>query len=232
MATKQERKALNNAKLHMLDEITASRAQADSEQDAAVVFNSGGPGAMVSVPNSLVGFTREVKLPSLGVKFSPLTKKDANIGQNYDSSGGGLQGSTALKAQHIRKVGTEFHRNLTLGERPTKSLLRVFHGHLGAVTSVDVLQIDGREFVFSGGVDRTCRMYDADTTRCLRIFEGHSEIVTSVVVTSMPGSYREVKASRQLDYENEVMWNDEETDILEFNFKAISKTVIFRVIYR
>ena len=230
---------MNRSKNQMRTEIALSRILAESESANAIpiVFNSGGPGARVSVPGSNYAEEnpkideRAIKLPSLAMKFSSLTKKIVDEESNpVDFSP--AAGSESVKAAYINGIGTTYHRNLVQGERPTKSLLRVFYGHLGAVNSIDVLQLDEKEYLFSASVDKTCRMFDTSTTECLRVFEGHTGIVTSIVVTTLHGSYNKIKSSRALDYESEVAWGDEDSDLLEFKFNATSKNVIFRLVYR
>eukprot|EP00291_Cryptomonas_curvata_P030192 CAMPEP_0172209122 /NCGR_PEP_ID=MMETSP1050-20130122/34908_1 /TAXON_ID=233186 /ORGANISM="Cryptomonas curvata, Strain CCAP979/52" /LENGTH=303 /DNA_ID=CAMNT_0012888901 /DNA_START=1 /DNA_END=909 /DNA_ORIENTATION=+ len=217
-----------------------ARAKAELETASPVVFNSGGPGSRISVSRVLPDANKkksqsdDVKLPRLGLKFSPLSETNVQDKESEfpDMTVLSTPGSHTLKTEHIRKLGTEFQTNLVHGERPTKSLLRVFHGHLGPVTSVDILQIDGKEYLFCGSIDRTCRMYDTDTAHCLRVFEGHVGIVTSVFSAKIRGSFREIKVSRMLQYEAEPLWDDEETDLLEFQLNSISKKVEFHVMYR
>jgi WD40 repeat protein len=231
---------IDHAKNQMRTEIAASRAKAELEAASPILFNSGGPGSRISVSRILLDAnkgkpeTDDVKFPRLGLKFSPLSDSKAHKEESEFSDVTVLStpGSHTLKTEHIRKIGTEFQTNLVDGERPTKSLLRVFHGHLGPVTSVDILQIEGKEYLFCGSVDRTCRMYDTDTTQCLQVFEGHVGIVTSVFAAKIYGSFREIKVSRMLPYQAESLWDDEEADILEFKLNSISKKVEFHAMYR
>ncbi len=224
----------------MRTEIALSHAKAESESASPVVFNSGGPGSRISVSRALPDSnkkkleTGDVKLPRLGLKFSPLAQPKVHDEESElsDMTVLSTPGSHTLKTEYVRNIGTEFHTNLVHGERPTKSLLRVFHGHLGPVTSVDILQINGKEYLFCGSVDRTCRMYDTDTAQCLRVFEGHVGIVTSIFAAKIHGSFREIKVSRMLQYQAEPLWDDEEADILEFKLNSVSKTVEFHLMYR
>lgn len=55
----------------------------------------------------------------------------------------------------------------------------VFRGHTG---SVDCLDVSGK-FIFSGGADRTIRVWDLNKRRCTRVLEGHTDGVSCLAVS-------------------------------------------------
>jgi WD40 repeat protein len=53
--------------------------------------------------------------------------------------------------------------------------LKRFHGHVGAIHSVEVS--DDEQFVFTGSSDTSIRMWDVSTSNCVRVFNGHKDWV-------------------------------------------------------
>ena len=65
--------------------------------------------------------------------------------------------------------------------------VQVYRGHLSAITCLEVATIQDREFIFTGSVDTTARMYNVATAECLHIFEGHTAPLTAVQLSHLAG---------------------------------------------
>jgi hypothetical protein len=135
------------------------------------------------------------------------------------------------KADYINDRSA-FHCELVLGERPTKALLRVYHGHIGAVNSISLLTFDAKEHLFTGSNDATCRMYDTTTGACVRVFEGHQGVVNSIFTKILPGFYCEFQQSRDVTDKAVPTWNEDRLDILSFTLDRTPKTMTIRVFSR
>ena len=171
--------------------------------------------------------------PRLSEMYSPLHQKKSEASNAREELDQKLHfpSMQARKADYINER-TSFHQDLVLGERPTIALLRIFHGHIGAVTSISILDFDAKEHLFTGSNDTTCRMYDTTTGACLRIFEGHRGTVNSVHSKVLPGFYHEERESRDAPERTAQTWNDDRLDLLTFALDPKPKIMTLRVFSR
>ncbi|ETO35234.1 WD-40 repeat protein [Reticulomyxa filosa] len=63
-------------------------------------------------------------------------------------------------------------------------LLKTFNGHNHCVLSIDYSTFDDGQFICSGSLDDTVRVWDAETTKQIQSFNGHSDYVTCVKFSS------------------------------------------------
>ncbi len=123
------------------------------------------------------------------------------------------------------------HNILEAGDGlPRRSLLRVFKGHMAAVTSLDAVLMEGREFLFSGSLDGTVRMYNVATGQCLHVFDGHTGSITAVSARLLQGGEKQEAVSRWIEQTLEPVWGDREQDLFVFdNLENTYKDVTIRM---
>jgi WD40 repeat protein len=132
------------------------------------------------------------------------------------------QWNAEYKVEH-RKVG---HTSET---QPRKSLIKVYKGHVSPITCVEFGTIEDREFLFTGSVDTTARMYNVATSDCLHIFEGHTASVTAIALCHIAGVSHETVQSRTILQTLNPEWGDPKRDRWVFDCEHTYKTIIVRM---
>ena len=112
---------------------------------------------------------------------------------------------------------------------PRRSLLRMFRGHMAAITSIDVVTMEKREFLFSGSLDATIRMYNVATGDCLHVFEGHTAAVTAVCSRLLQGEGKQAFQSRWMEQTLEPVWGDREQDRFVFAVDNTYKDITIKM---
>ena len=173
------------------------------------------------------------KQPRLSEMYSPLHQEKAgsNISQEDSEENLFPPSTQARKADYLIERST-FHHVLALGENPTKGLLRVFSGHIGAVNSISLLSFNNDEYLFTASNDATCRVFDTASGKCLRVLEGHQGPVNSVHTKVLPGFYSECRESRDAPDMSNPTWDDDRLDLLSFTLDSKPKTLTIHVFSR
>jgi WD40 repeat protein len=109
--------------------------------------------------------------------------------------------------------------------QPKKSLIKVYKGHMSPITCVEFGTIDNREFLFTGSVDTTARMYNVATSGCLHIFEGHTASVTAITLCHIAGVSQETVESRPIHQTLNPEWGDPKRDRWVFDCEHTYKTI-------
>ncbi|ETN97259.1 WD-40 repeat protein, partial [Reticulomyxa filosa] len=66
----------------------------------------------------------------------------------------------------------------------SSKLLTTFSGHINPVWSIDYSTCDDGQYLCSGSLDRTVRVWDVETTKQIQLFKGHSSDVYCVKFSS------------------------------------------------
>lgn len=101
-----------------------------------------------------------------------------------------------MKADYLNKIKEE--KVITQLDQPVTGLLATFTGHTSAVTCCTVAVIEDEEFVFTGSMDCTIRVYSLVTGNCVSSFEGHTDTVTSVHISEVTGTELHTVVSRTI----------------------------------
>jgi len=99
-----------------------------------------------------------------------------------------------MKADYLNKIKED--KVITQMDQPVTGLLATFMGHTSAVTCCTVAIIEDEEFVFTGSMDCTIRVFSLVTGNCVSSFEGHTDTVTSVHISEVTGTERHKAVSR------------------------------------
>ncbi|ETO34475.1 WD-40 repeat protein [Reticulomyxa filosa] len=68
--------------------------------------------------------------------------------------------------------------------RSSSKLLKTFTGHTGNIRSIDCITLDNCQFICSGSLDKTVRVWDVDANEQIQLFNGHSWWVYCVKFSS------------------------------------------------
>jgi hypothetical protein len=90
------------------------------------------------------------------------------------------------RAEYLNKEREK--ANLLAADRPITGLLATFTGHTSAVTTCLISIIDEEEYLLTGSMDCTIRIYSVVSGQCLRVLEGHSDMVSSLCMFDMVGT--------------------------------------------
>mmetsp|Transcript_105491 Transcript_105491/g.169775 ORF Transcript_105491/g.169775 Transcript_105491/m.169775 type:complete len:948 (-) Transcript_105491:56-2899(-) len=137
---------------------------------------------------------------------------------------------TIARQSEFVKEFKKVHRHMDAGDgMPRKALLKIYKGHTSPITSIDVGLIQSREFLFSGSLDCSARMFNIATAQCLHIFEGHTGAVTAVCMRHILGESFLSEQSRYIEQSLEPVWGDPKQDKWVFDLEHMYKEVSFKM---
>eukprot|EP00960_Hanusia_phi_P049488 759574-Hanusia_phi.AAC.13 len=89
-----------------------------------------------------------------------------------------------------------------------KLYISMFEGHLDAVSSLWVTEINGTEVLFTGSYDALIRMYSTATKMCIRTIEGHAGMVSSLCTHRVEAAQAMRATSRAVLASENCVWNE------------------------
>ncbi|ETO21865.1 WD-40 repeat protein, partial [Reticulomyxa filosa] len=89
-----------------------------------------------------------------------------------------------LMNQHSSSSSSSFSSVVNFDLFRSAKLLKTFHGHTSAVSSIAYLSLRDEEFLCSGSLDKTIRVWDMKTTKQVKVLNRHLECVWCVKFSS------------------------------------------------
>uniref|UniRef100_A0A6T8NGB6 C2 domain-containing protein n=3 Tax=Hemiselmis andersenii TaxID=464988 RepID=A0A6T8NGB6_HEMAN len=129
------------------------------------------------------------------------------------------------RSEHLHDLRTA---NVPKSDGLVTGLLSTFEGHTNVVTCLSLAVIEDEEFLFTGSMDCTVRVFSVVTNNCVRSFEGHSDFVTSLQVANVVGSERHSDISRTIHDTLNPRWANQDLDLFEFKLQRMEKFISVR----
>jgi WD40 repeat protein len=103
------------------------------------------------------------------IKSSRLRKSQLNTYCNVEVKAAPRQRVFVAGGASVRSYDLEY-----------EAMVQEFVGHTGAVTSVVASRLVKTDYLFTGSLDRTARMWNVATGTALRVFDAHTDAVTCI----------------------------------------------------
>ena len=136
---------------------------------------------------------------------------------------------TTRRSEWVKDYKKERNKRDARDGLPTKALFKVYKGHLSSITCLDHGVIDHREFLFSGSLDATARMFNVATGDCLHVFEGHRAPITALKYQGIKGHQVMAEQSRVIEQSLAPKWGDREQDRWVFTLDNVYKNLRFKM---
>ncbi|ETO32118.1 hypothetical protein RFI_04998, partial [Reticulomyxa filosa] len=99
-----------------------------------------------------------------------LKEKNTQLAQNYEKT---IQQSNCKQKEEIQFANQHSYSVINFDLFRSAKLLKTCRGHTSVVSSMDYLSSDDGQFLCSGSLDQTVRVWDMNTSKQLKIFNGH-----------------------------------------------------------
>ncbi|ETO12673.1 G-protein beta WD-40 repeats containing protein, partial [Reticulomyxa filosa] len=115
-----------------------------------------------------------------------LKEKNAELGQNDRKDIHQQNGRQRQEQKEEVQCANQFSCSSIVDSDLFRSakLLKICHGHTSTVWSIDYSTFNDGQFLCSGSLDKTIRVWDIKTAKQLKIFHGHSDYVSCVKFSS------------------------------------------------
>ena len=137
-----------------------------------------------------------------------------------------------VKAAPRQRVFVAGGASVRLYDLQSQLMLQEFVGHTGAATSVVASRLVETDYLFTGSLDRTARMWNVCTGTALRVFDAHTDAVTCIHLLEWGAAPRmkAIAVDKRLHglatLELKVTYSDIDPDVVCFDEKHVEVAIL------